>query len=208
MISIVNHNHAQIAGITTLEYLIADWIAQETACQKRVTSLTAIADETNISVRIVGSAVHNLISQKFLEKKGRDYKVTLQWYHLSRYGIVNEDDKLVRKIETSLSSHKELAQDIIQYLNILAGRSFDTNSTTYLKVISQIMTRSPKLGFKQFKAVIDLKYKQWGDDPEMEEYIRPQTLFQTKKFFLYLEEARESYITEKKGLNRSNNNII
>ena len=208
MVSIINHKFAKIAGITALEYLIADWIAQETSCQKKVTSLEGIANETNTYERRVANAVQTLIDHNFLEKIGRSYQVTLQWHRLSKYGVINEDDKIIKTTERIPNPHRELTHNVIAYLNGIAQRSYDADSTTYLEMITLLMRRSSKLGFKQFKAVIDHKYKQWSEDEEKAMYIRPQTLFQTKKFFLYLEEAREAYITEQKELKRPNKNII
>lgn len=208
MISIINHEHAKTAGISALEYMIADWIAQETSCQKTVTNLIAIAQDVNISTAAMSNAIHNLLIHKFLEKKGKEYHVTLQWHRLSKYGVMNLDDKVKAQIERKPNPHKELACNVIKYLNGIADRSFDENSIAYLDMVTQLMYKSPKLGFKQFKAVIDHKHGQWENDDEKAMYIRPQTLFQTKKFFLYLEEARETYISEKKGFNNTNSNII
>ena len=208
MISIINHEYAKTAGITALEYMIADWVTQETSCNNKVTSLSKIAQSTNISERVVGYAIQNLLLHKFLEKKGKEYHATLQWHRLSKYGVMNMDDKVKAQVERTPNPHKELARNVIKYLNGIAGRSFNVNSIAYLDMLTHLMHKSPKLSFKQFKAVIDLKHGQWGNDDEKAIYIRPQTLFQTKKFFLYLEEARETYISEKKGLNNTNSNII
>lgn len=208
MVSIINHHYAKIAGITALEYLIADWIAQATSCKKKVSSLSNIAHETNTSERIVGYAINHLIEHQFLEKKGRTYEVTLQWHCLSKFGVLDSKLKKIKQTKRTPNPHTKLASNVITYLNSVASRSFQANNSLYLEMISQLMRKSPKLEFKQFKAVIDYKYKQWGNNPDMEQYIQPNTLFKTKKFLLYLDEAREAYITEKKELNRPKTNII
>jgi uncharacterized phage protein (TIGR02220 family) len=42
-----------------------------------------------------------------------------------------------------------------------------------------------------FKAVIDAKVAQWGEDEKMAEYLRPETLFGTK-FEGYLQNAQKT----------------
>jgi hypothetical protein len=44
---------------------------------------------------------------------------------------------------------------------------------------------------EDFKAVIDAKVSQWGDDEKMAEYLRPETLFGTK-FEGYLQNATKT----------------
>ena len=43
---------------------------------------------------------------------------------------------------------------------------------------------------QDFKNVIDLKYQQWFDKPDMRKYLRPETLFNKTKFESYINEVR------------------
>jgi len=79
------------------------------------------------------------------------------------------------------------SQEIVGYLNEKAGKSFKPNP----KPTIQHITARFKEGFtlEDFKTVIDFKVNEWGTDPKMMEFIRPQTLFGTK-FESYLEAAK------------------
>ena len=48
-------------------------------------------------------------------------------------------------------------------------------------------------GYKldDFKKVIDLKVKEWLNDPHWHKYLRPSTLFNATNFENYLEETRD-----------------
>ena len=77
-------------------------------------------------------------------------------------------------------------KEIVEYLNQKTGKSFKYNTQ---KTQSCIKARL-KEGFSadDFKTVINLKTEQWGKDPKMSVYLRPETLFGTK-FEGYLNEA-------------------
>jgi uncharacterized phage protein (TIGR02220 family) len=77
--------------------------------------------------------------------------------------------------------------EIVTYLNNKALRDFKDNTrSTKSHIIARI-----KEGFSltDFFAVIDHKVSEWGVDPKMQEYIRPETLFSTK-FESYLQAAK------------------
>jgi uncharacterized phage protein (TIGR02220 family) len=92
-------------------------------------------------------------------------------------------------VENTLSGKPDsaLISEVVQYLNTKTGREFKTKSTT---TTSHIRARS-RDGFSlsDFKAVIDSKVKEWGGDPKMAPYLRPETLFGTK-FESYVQVAR------------------
>ena len=79
--------------------------------------------------------------------------------------------------------------EIIAYLNEKTGSSY---KPTTQKTLSLIHAREEE-GFtlEDFKAVIDHKQDQWGNDPKMRQYLRPETLFGTK-FEGYLNDARRT----------------
>lgn len=96
----------------------------------------------------------------------------------------NNDNKdiLSGKPDSNLPKIKE----IVEYLNHKTGKNFKYNTQ---KTQSCIKARL-KEGFSvdDFKTVINLKTEQWGKDPKMSAYLRPETLFGTK-FDGYLNEA-------------------
>ena len=79
----------------------------------------------------------------------------------------------------------ELVKEIIKYLNEKTNKNYTHKS----KITQRLIKARTEEGFtlEDFKTVIDNKAKDW-DNPKMEKYLRPQTLFSTK-FEGYLNEG-------------------
>lgn len=77
-------------------------------------------------------------------------------------------------------------REIIEYLNSKAGTNYRYNSKDTRKHIKARFDEGFTLD--DFKAVIDRKVVEWGNNPEMAQYLRPSTLFGTKF---------ESYLNQK-----------
>lgn len=76
---------------------------------------------------------------------------------------------------------------IIEYLNEQTESKFSWKSDSNRKLISGRWNEGNNL--KTFLDVINLKTKQWKDNPEMSKYLRPATLFSGKNFENYKAEA-------------------
>ena len=77
----------------------------------------------------------------------------------------------------------EWASEVVDYLNEKTGKHFKASSSANVKFISA----RAKEGYtaEDFKKVIDTKVTEWkGTD--MEQYLRPETLFSASKFEAYL----------------------
>lgn len=76
-------------------------------------------------------------------------------------------------------------QTIIDYLNLKTGTKYRASSAKTKHFIKSRWNE----GFREndFKQVIDIKVRQWIDDPKMNKFLRPETLFGTK-FESYLNE--------------------
>ncbi|USS93976.1 conserved phage C-terminal domain-containing protein (plasmid) [Fructilactobacillus ixorae] len=90
--------------------------------------------------------------------------------------------------KTTMSSsdeHDRTAQKVIDYLNQKTSRHY-RNTNANLRLIKARI----KDGFvlSDFIVVIDNKVSQWGNDPKMQKYLRPATLFNASKFEGYLNE--------------------
>lgn len=85
---------------------------------------------------------------------------------------------------------KELAREVLRYLNERTGRSFRLTTEAHLRPIAARLDEGYKMS--DFAKVIDHKVHEWGDDPKMRGYLRPQTLFAPSKFDGYLQAAREA----------------
>ncbi len=74
---------------------------------------------------------------------------------------------------------------IVEYLNNKIGAHYKPNG----KKIKELIKARTNEGYtvKDFKTVIDKKFKSWGNDPKMSLYLRPSTLFGTR-FGEYLNE--------------------
>ena len=79
--------------------------------------------------------------------------------------------------------------EILKSLNEKAGKNFKPTDSN-LKFISGRL--SEDYTKEQCVHVIEVKVEQWLNDPEMDKYLRPSTLFNPQKF--------AGYVNEKKGL--------
>ena len=86
-------------------------------------------------------------------------------------------------------------KQIIDYLNQKTQSNFKPNTEATKKSI----TARLKEGYtvEDFKRVIDAKVKDWADNSEMREYLRPQTLFRPSNFESYLNEANRPQVKSK-----------
>ena len=78
--------------------------------------------------------------------------------------------------------------DIVGYLNLKAGTNYRHQSKQTRKLIHARLAEGFTLD--DFKRVIDNKVADWGRDPRMCKYLRPETLFCASKFEGYLNERR------------------
>jgi len=81
--------------------------------------------------------------------------------------------------------------EIINYLNDKANKNFSAKSEANKKLIRGRFNEGRTL--EDFVHVINVKCQQWLDDPKMNEYLRPSTLFSQKNF--------ENYVNEKLAVN-------
>ncbi|EGC82548.1 conserved phage C-terminal domain-containing protein [Anaerococcus prevotii] len=75
--------------------------------------------------------------------------------------------------------------DVISYLNNKAGKNFRASSQKTKRLIKA--RRNEKYNLDDFKKVIDVKTGQWKNNPQMNKFLRPETLF-SNKFESYLQE--------------------
>jgi predicted phage replisome organizer/uncharacterized phage protein (TIGR02220 family) len=68
--------------------------------------------------------------------------------------------------------------EIVEYLNALCGTQFKHTSKKNQELIRARFNEG--FGLDDFKMVIDNKFKDWANDEEMSQYLRPITLFGTK----------------------------
>ena len=84
-------------------------------------------------------------------------------------------------------------QEVVQYLNQVCGTHYRASS----KKTQRLIHARQQEGFtlEDFKIVIDKKAEEWGPNPDMCKYLRPETLFGTK-FESYLNQQGRLSETE------------
>ena len=119
----------------------------------------------------------------------------------------NNSYSQARPDRTPKDPSKELRKDIISYLNKKTNKNYKPNSN---KTKSLINARFNE-GFQDlndYKKVIDVKTDEWQDDPKMEKFLRPETLFgnkfegylnQTPKQKGYMDDKVDSYYEKLKA---------
>lgn len=99
----------------------------------------------------------------------------------------NEDNiYIVEQTENQVESDVD---EVIDYLNIKTKSNFRKTTKAYRKAIKARLNEGYSLN--DLKAVIDSRMDKWGNDAEMREYLRPQTLFAPSHFDAYLNEANK-----------------
>lgn len=101
--------------------------------------------------------------------------------------VQNEQTITIDYPETTTETNKYIVE-IVEYLNHAANKNY---RHTTRKTRSLIKARFNE-GFTldDFKKVIDIKVSEWGRNPKMKKYLRPETLFGTKF---------ESYLNQEGG---------
>ncbi|MBT3042220.1 MAG: conserved phage C-terminal domain-containing protein [Candidatus Thiodiazotropha sp. (ex Codakia orbicularis)] len=78
--------------------------------------------------------------------------------------------------------------EVIEYLNHQSGKNFKPIETNLKLVRARIRDG---YSVDELKAVVDRKIQEWGDDPQMRQYIRPSTIFGSEKFSQYVGELNQ-----------------
>ena len=92
-------------------------------------------------------------------------------------------------------SFSEEISKVINYLNDVLGTRYTTKSKSTNEKIKARLEEGHTVD--DFKQVIDNKKREWGNDPKMVKYLRPETLFRASHFESYLNEV-ENDATRKK----------
>lgn len=93
--------------------------------------------------------------------------------------------------QSDVMENIDVSIEVIKYLNLKKGnkKGYEPTNGNLVDIKARL-----KEGFKleDFKKVIDFKIANWSSDVKMKKYIRPETLFASKKFNSYVIEAEES----------------
>lgn len=138
----------------------------------------------------VSTAISKLIEFGYLDKSGFDgrrrilksrLKLSLRQTQTNFKAEINKVDS---NNKDNNKSNKDI-KEIVNYLNEKAGTHYRSTTDSTIKVINARLNE--KFTIDDFKTVIDKKTEQWKGT-NMEEYLRPQTLFGSK-FESYLNQT-------------------
>lgn len=82
---------------------------------------------------------------------------------------------------------KEICKRIIDYINKTTGSQFRYAKSHFRLIKARL---NDGVTERQIQEVIDLKNAEWGNNPSMSKYLRPQTLFRQSNFENYLGQVR------------------
>jgi uncharacterized phage protein (TIGR02220 family) len=86
-------------------------------------------------------------------------------------------------------SNNQAITEIINHLNTTTNSKFLPNTSQTTKLLNKII---PKYPIEQIKQAISLKAEQWLDNPKMNKYLRPQTLFAEANIEAYINELSKN----------------
>lgn len=90
-----------------------------------------------------------------------------------------------------------LIQKVVFYLNAITRSSYKHTSKSTQRYISARIKEGYEYG--DFALVIESRNYEWGNDDQMKQYLRPETLFGTK-FESYLQFAKSKQINKSTGM--------
>lgn len=193
----INSDVIALTGIKNIDKIIYSIIESGSITQdgKRLFAIPLSTQQAcNLSKQKISKSLKRLADAKLIKSFKRNEQ-NGTWF-----GTLPADDKLIVEVAPTKKHEGRLyslddTEKIINYLNLQAGKNYrSTNRNTrmllYKLAIKQHYTNS------DFKKVIDLKVAQWKDNPKMNKYLRPQTLF-SGNFEKYLDEALSVKVEEK-----------
>ena len=98
-----------------------------------------------------------------------------------------EEENLSEKNTKSNTDHNNEIANIIHYLNEKAKKNFNNHSKTNIRLIKAILKEGYTV--EDCYLVIDEQVRNWKNDPQMNKYLRPITLFRPGNFESYLKDA-------------------
>lgn len=138
--------------------------------------------------------IHNTIQKD--RKKGTTYTDEMSQISVKENGSYTTENieciQNVSNLETQYRLDKislDKINNILSYLNEKTGKKYKTNNQTTKKHINARITEG--FTYEDFIKVIDNKCSDWIGNKDMEQYLRPSTLFGTK-FESYLNQYSKS----------------
>lgn len=159
-------------------------------------NISVICHQCNVSIR--DEETGKLNSEQVIDVwndicRANDGQMTGNCQSDDRIDIGEDRIEEERKgITSGKPDHTAEIAEVVDYLNARLGTSYRSKSK---ETASKVNARLEE-GFtvSDFKAVIDSKVSQWGNDPKMQEYLRPKTLFAPSNFEAYLQATKQKAV--------------
>lgn len=91
-------------------------------------------------------------------------------------------NRYTQKTTSKDNKQKDVEKEVIDYLNAKANRNYRAVPANTKLIAARIAEGAT---VDELKAVIDAKVAEWGFDPKMSPYLRPETLFGATKYAQY-----------------------
>ena len=80
--------------------------------------------------------------------------------------------------ELKPKDQKEQASEILAFLNLKAGRNYRSVDVNINFIRARLQSG---ITMQQLRAIVAMKCREWKDDPVMNKFLRPATLFNKEK---------------------------
>lgn len=140
------------------------------------------SEQSGISTASVRASMKTLTERELMNKEGYS-----KWFRAH----INLDE-----VEQIVSKYKQLADTGVTLLNKYTGSSY--RPETYYDLFKRILREIPGIEPAHFSVVIEHRAWVWKDNPDMQKYMRPSTIFGSK-FKRYLDEAYSEIEKNKKS---------
>ena len=196
MIFAINSDVISLTGVKNIDKIIYA-IIESGSITRDDKRLFAIPESTRQACNLSGRQLSKSLKRLKEAKLVKDFKHNKQ--NGTWFGTLPTDNKLIvetvtEKREGRLYSFND-TKKVIDYLNLKAGKSYRPGNNNTRLLLRRLDNRGYKIN--DFKGVIDLKVLQWKDNPKMNKYSRPQTLF-SGNFEKYLDEVRNVQLEKEK----------
>ena len=156
--------------------VIKHWLIHNTIRQDRIKETTYVEERESLDIKD---------NMSYTEKREGLFKLDVIDVVVSDRVSDTMSDKCPPNNTNLL---KPIIKEVIDYLNNKLNTKYkytNTRTEAFLKArVEEGYT------VQDFQDVIDLKYQQWFDKPDMRKYLRPETLFNKTKFESYINEVR------------------
>lgn len=158
----IDHNIRMKLKITIEQYVFLDCIYNKKATSEEIIKRTGLSAEETLRI--------------FIPLKGT--------------GLVETNGNIITTTDlwNLYFDLKDITPEVIEYLNKITGSDYKVQTKSTVSAVKARIKEGYSLD--DFKMVIDFLNYKWGSDSQMQQYLRPATMF-GNKFEGYLQAAKK-----------------